>query len=166
MNIASVCALGAATLLCGAGCVPHRIMARTAEGLAYRAPHTITVSIPEDDDDNHHYQPEMSDDARASCNADDDRLIASHHWTKDEVKRSSPPMGHKRMEETMLYVHVAEDHPREIPPVVLAAGARESDPDRRVLAMLSARGAIDFGGIQVASSTDGNQEEEAIRDVA
>jgi integrase len=48
-------------------------------------------------------------------------------------------MGHKRIDETMLYVHVAENHRREIPPVVLAAGARELDPDRRILAMLDAR---------------------------
>lgn len=47
-------------------------------------------------------------------------------------------MGHKRVDETMLYVHVAE-HRREIPSGVLKAGARELDPDRRILAMLSER---------------------------
>ena len=49
-------------------------------------------------------------------------------------------LGHKRIDETMLYVHVAENHRREIPEHIMAAGRDESDPDRRVLAMLSARG--------------------------
>jgi integrase len=50
-------------------------------------------------------------------------------------------MGHKRINETMIYVHVAESHRREIPEPVLEAGSAEHDPDRRILAMLSARGA-------------------------
>lgn len=49
-------------------------------------------------------------------------------------------MGHKRIDETMIYVHVAENHRREIPEAIVAAAATESDPDRRVLKMLSARG--------------------------
>jgi hypothetical protein len=49
-------------------------------------------------------------------------------------------MGHKRIDETMLYVHVAENHRREIPACVLDAGQAEIDPDRRVLGMLGARG--------------------------
>ena len=53
-------------------------------------------------------------------------------------------MGHKRIDETMLYVHLAEQHRREIPQRVLEAGVRESDPDRRVLAMLSARSQISW----------------------
>ena len=48
-------------------------------------------------------------------------------------------MGHKRIDETMLYVHVAKDHRRDLPPEVISAGARESDPDRRILLMLRAR---------------------------
>lgn len=40
----------------------------------------------------------------------------------------------------MIYVHVAEDHRREIPEAVLAAVAGEQDPDRRILKMLAARG--------------------------
>jgi integrase len=48
-------------------------------------------------------------------------------------------MGHKRIDETMLYVHVAENHRRPTPPEVIAAGAAELDPDRRILAMLSSR---------------------------
>ncbi len=48
-------------------------------------------------------------------------------------------LGHKRIEETMRYVHVAQDHQREIPRVVLEAGAAFMDPDRRVLGMLGAR---------------------------
>ncbi len=53
-----------------------------------------------------------------------------------------PRMGHKRIDETMIYVHVAETHRREVPEPVLEAGNAERDPDRRILAMLSARGAF------------------------
>jgi hypothetical protein len=49
-------------------------------------------------------------------------------------------MGHKRIDETMIYVHVAENHRREIPEVVVAAAATELDPDRRILKMLAACG--------------------------
>ncbi len=49
-------------------------------------------------------------------------------------------MGYKRIDETMLYVHFAGAHTRPIPDDVLAAGAAESDPNRRVLAMLGTRG--------------------------
>jgi integrase len=49
-------------------------------------------------------------------------------------------MGHKRIDETMIYVHMAENHRREISGTVLAAAAGESDPDRRILKMLAARG--------------------------
>jgi len=49
-------------------------------------------------------------------------------------------MGHKRIDETMIYVHVAENHRREIPDCCSTAAVSETDPDRRVLAMLSARG--------------------------
>ncbi len=48
-------------------------------------------------------------------------------------------LGHKRMEETMRYVHIAGAHMRDTPGVVLAAAEGEFDPDRRVLRMLSAR---------------------------
>jgi len=51
-------------------------------------------------------------------------------------------MGHKRIDETMIYVHVAEHHRREIPEPILEAAQRETDPDRRVLAMLGARGGV------------------------
>jgi integrase len=49
-------------------------------------------------------------------------------------------MGHKRIDETMIYVHVAENHRREIPEAVVAAADTELDPDRRILKMLAARG--------------------------
>src|SRR5205814_4505327 len=51
-------------------------------------------------------------------------------------------MGHKRIEETMLYVSYAGAHRTPVPPVVLAAGAAEIDPDRRIVKMLGARGAV------------------------
>jgi hypothetical protein len=49
-------------------------------------------------------------------------------------------LGHKRIDETMLYVHVAETHSRELPEHVQQAGCSVTDPDRRILAMLAARG--------------------------
>lgn len=49
-------------------------------------------------------------------------------------------MGHKQIDQTMRYVHVAEGHARPLPEHVRAAADRETDPDRRVLAMLGARG--------------------------
>jgi integrase len=48
-------------------------------------------------------------------------------------------MGHKRIDETMLYVHVAEAHHRALPEVVRDAALGESDPDARILKMLSSR---------------------------
>jgi hypothetical protein len=75
-------------------------------------------------------------------------------------------MGHKSMEETMRYVHVAESRRLEIPKEVVAAGAGEADLRRRVLAMLSARGSANRRGITVASGSDGKNEAEGVRDVA
>ncbi len=49
-------------------------------------------------------------------------------------------MGHKRIDETMLYVHVAQNHRRDIPPAISDAAAGEQDPDQRILKMLGARG--------------------------
>ena len=49
-------------------------------------------------------------------------------------------MGHKRIDETMIYVHVAENHRRDIPEHIIEAGEQERDPDRRILMMLAARG--------------------------
>ena len=49
-------------------------------------------------------------------------------------------MGHKRIDETMLYVHVSEAHRRELPEAVRLAAAHETDPDTGILKMLGARG--------------------------
>lgn len=68
-------------------------------------------------------------------------------------------MGHKRVDETMLYVHVAEQHRRAIPETVLASGALETDPDLRILAMLGARG-------RTAWQPRGSTEKENSRDLA
>jgi acetoin utilization deacetylase AcuC-like enzyme len=37
-------------------------------------------------------------------------------------------MGHKRIDETMLYVHVAEAHARELPDHIREAAQRETEP--------------------------------------
>ena len=49
-------------------------------------------------------------------------------------------MGHKRIDETMIYVHVAETHRRDLPEPIASAASGELDPDRRILKMLAARG--------------------------
>jgi integrase len=51
-------------------------------------------------------------------------------------------MGHKRIDETMLYVNFAGAHMRPIPPTVLLAAGTEVDPDQRILKMLGARGTV------------------------
>jgi len=56
-------------------------------------------------------------------------------------------------DETMIYVHVAETHRRDLPDSIVAAASGELDPDRRILKMLAARGS------QVAANpvpADGN----------
>ncbi len=51
-------------------------------------------------------------------------------------------MGHKRIDETLRYVHMASGHMRELPKSMLEAVEGEFDPDRRVLKMLGARGRL------------------------
>ena len=48
-------------------------------------------------------------------------------------------MGHKRIDETMLYVNLAHSHVRPVPQEVLEAGAGVQDPDQRIVKMLGAR---------------------------
>ena len=50
-------------------------------------------------------------------------------------------LGHKRIDETMLYVHVAESHMRELPEVIRACSS-EPDPDTRIIRMLGARAEV------------------------
>lgn len=61
----------------------------------------------------------------------------------------------------MRYVHVAENHAREIPEHIQRAARGIDDPDRRVLAMLGARGsgpAEAEASIQISSSAAGSRE--------
>ena len=51
-------------------------------------------------------------------------------------------MGHKRIDETMRYVHFVEAHLRPLPQEIIDAGQGIADPDRRVIAMLSKRSEI------------------------
>jgi integrase len=60
-------------------------------------------------------------------------------------------LGHRSMNETMLYVHVAEAHSRPMPPELLQAVEGETDPDRRVLVMLSARAGVATARVEEAS---------------
>ena len=57
-------------------------------------------------------------------------------------------LGHKRIDETMLYVHVAEAHHRELPELVREKARGIDDPDQRVLAMLGARGSVDLNEVR------------------
>ena len=68
-------------------------------------------------------------------------------------------MGHKRIDETMLYVNFAGAHMRPIPPTVLLAAGTEVDPDQRILRMLGARGTV------VAQPTTAKSEVEEVRSV-
>jgi hypothetical protein len=49
-------------------------------------------------------------------------------------------LGHKKIDETMIYVHVAEAHARNWPESVHEAAKSEIEPDKRIIAMLGARG--------------------------
>ena len=64
-------------------------------------------------------------------------------------------LGHKRIDETMLYVHVAEAHAREWPESVQVAARSEIDPDKRIIAMLAARSRR---GSHVAAAATGANE--------
>jgi len=48
-------------------------------------------------------------------------------------------MGHKRVDETMIYVHFAEAHMRPLPEPVLRAQRGHDDPAQKIIAMLDAR---------------------------
>ena len=65
-------------------------------------------------------------------------------------------LGHKRIDETMLYVHVAEAHAREWPETVHDAAHGEIDPDKRIIAMLAARSRS--RGSHVAAAGSGTNE--------
>jgi len=53
-------------------------------------------------------------------------------------------MGHKSINTTMGYVHVAGDHRSTVPPEVLRAALGEEDLDQRVIKMLSARANVEL----------------------
>jgi hypothetical protein len=49
-----------------------------------------------------------------------------------------------KLDETLRYVHVADDHRRELPRELIEAAAGEFDPDRRILRLLGARRAANL----------------------
>jgi integrase len=69
-------------------------------------------------------------------------------------------MGHKRIDETMVYVHVAEAHARDLPEPVREMNVAEIDPDKRIISMLGARAAV--RGSHVAAKTEGETKSAAI----
>src|SRR5262245_61885622 len=54
-------------------------------------------------------------------------------------------MGHGRIDETMIYVHVASAHHRELPPELRIAVSID-DPDQRVLFLLGQRVHVNWRG--------------------
>jgi hypothetical protein len=65
-------------------------------------------------------------------------------------------MGHKRIDETMRYVQVADGHRRDLPPELVAV-VGETDPDRRILKLLGARKAVNprhSDGTKAATQTE------------
>jgi integrase len=63
-------------------------------------------------------------------------------------------MGHKRIDETMRYVHFASAHRRPMPEAIVDVGMRQRDPEKRIIEMLSARAR----GKGVAKSSAENQK--------
>jgi len=59
-------------------------------------------------------------------------------------------MGHKRIDETMLYVHFAEAHLRPLPEPILDVQRTQDDPDKKVIAMLAARANLAQVGSKLA----------------
>ena len=62
-------------------------------------------------------------------------------------------LGHKRVDETMIYVNLANAHRRPIPEIILAAADDERDPDTRIMKMLGARGALVATSVSVPNAT-------------
>ncbi|MDJ0764368.1 MAG: hypothetical protein QNJ97_15425 [Myxococcota bacterium] len=60
-------------------------------------------------------------------------------------------MGHKRIDETMIYIHLAEAHTRVWPTPVKQAAMMVDDPDQRVIAMLGSR-------VEVTPEMEKNEE--------
>ena len=56
-------------------------------------------------------------------------------------------MGHKRIDETMGYVHMVERQQKPIAPEIVHAGEGKADPTARVVAMLGARATVRGNGV-------------------
>ena len=68
-------------------------------------------------------------------------------------------IGHKRVDETMLYVHFAEAHMQPHAEPILKAQQGHDDPDQNIIAMLDARSACRGKTVaNTSGSTDENQE--------
>jgi hypothetical protein len=76
--------------------------------------------------------------------------LGSFFVTNQECERWMLWMGHKRIDETMLYVHFAEAHLWPLPEAILQTQRGHDDPDRRVIVMLGVRRLVPCG-TQVAA---------------
>lgn len=101
---------------------------------------------------------------------DNDAAFYCNHLLVPRDQRAPYPCGlprwrgHKRIDETMLYVQFAEVHMRPLPETILAAGRGSDDPDRRVIAMLSARqnGRMNGARCSQVAAEEGSQKETAV----
>jgi integrase len=59
-------------------------------------------------------------------------------------------MGHKRIDETMLYVNFAQAHLRPLPEPLLIAQRAQDDPDKKVISMLATRAKLAHVGSKLA----------------
>jgi len=57
------------------------------------------------------------------------------------------------VDESMIYVNLANAHRRPIPEIILAAADDERDPDTRIMKVLGARGALVATSVSVLSAT-------------
>jgi integrase len=71
-------------------------------------------------------------------------------------------MGHKRIDETMLYVHFAEAHLRPLPKAILNAQRAQKDPDKKALSMLAARAKLAHVGSKLAAERPRSEVSAAI----
>ena len=62
-------------------------------------------------------------------------------------------LGHKRIDETMLYVDVATNHGREMPEPIREAGKGDHDPEVRIIRMLGARASLPTNPLAIPAGT-------------
>ena len=62
-------------------------------------------------------------------------------------------MGHGRIDETMIYVHVASVHHRPLPDALRSVSSQD-DPDRRLLFLMSRRASVTWTDVASDATRD------------